>query len=229
MKLSKILDKEKYKKLKDSLGCENDLAVPSIEKIVVNAGLNDKGLDEKKLIELRQQIANITGQLPIIRRAKNTISAFDVREGQPVGLQVTLRKKKMVDFLNKIVKIILPSIKGFKGIPQKSVTNQGNLTIGLDKDVTFPEIDYDEVNTTTGMGVTFVTGAESSSEAKKIFESLGIVFESEEARRMRLEAERKRKEEKKQIAQKRKAYKEMAREKAKEEEGEMPEEEEEEV
>lgn len=217
MRLNNLLDKKEYKSLKKKLGYENDLAMPQVEKVVVNAGLGEKGLDKKKLSELKQQLANITGQIPVVRKAKNTISAFDVQEGQPVGLQVTLRKSKMTDFLNKLTMIILPSIKSFKGVPQKSVTSEGNLTIGLTDEVTYPEIDYDKVDVTTGMGVTIVTTCKNRKEANKVLTALGVVFESEEARQMRLEAEEKRKEERERLAQKRKAYKQMAKSKASDE------------
>jgi large subunit ribosomal protein L5 len=174
-------------------------------------------LDKQKLKSLQDQLALITGQQPIVRYAKQAVSAFDVKENQAVGLQVTLRRKRMYDFLKKLTSVILPSWKEFKGIPQQAITPQGNLTIGLTKTVIFPEINYETINVNSGMSVTIVTTTSDPKEAKQLFQQLGVIFETKEARQLREKAIQQRQEEKKALAEKKKAYREMAKATASEE------------
>ncbi len=214
MSLKAYLGEKEFKALKKALKIEHDLALPKPAKIVVNMGISDKGLDKEKLKSLEDQLAMITGQRPTVRRTKQAVSAFEVKENQPVGLQVTLRKQRMYDFLRKLVSVILPSWREFKGVPRGSLTPQGDLTIGLTENVIFPEIDYDSIKETCGMSVTIVTTARDREAAERLFQQLGIVFETTEARRMREEAVERRKEERMALAAKRKAYQEMAQAKA---------------
>ena len=209
--LKKYLGKKEFEELKKALKVDNDLAVARPQKIVVNMGINDMGLDKEKLKILQGQLALITGQQPIIRYTKQAISAFDVKENQPVGLQATLRGRRMYDFLKKLTDIILPSWREFKGVSRQAVTPQGDLTIGLTKTVIFPEIDYETIDITSGMSVTIVTTGQNRKEAKKLFKRLGIIFETKEARQLREKAAQRRQEEKKALAEKKRAYREMAK------------------
>jgi len=224
MNFKEYLGSKKFERLKQELGLENDLAVPRIVKIVINMGIGENGLDKKKVKSLSEQMALITGQWPRIRRAKQAVSAFDVKENQIVGLQVTLRKGRMYDFFKKLVSIILPSWRDFKGIPSQSLTRQGDITIGLKADVVFPEVDYDRVEVTNGMSISITTTAKNAKEGRKLFEALGLIFETEQARRMREEAAALKKEERMAQAAKKRAYQELAKIKIKEKEKAMPEE-----
>lgn len=218
MNLKEYLNKKEFEQIKKDLKVDHDLAVPTVSKIIVNMGIGEAGLDKKRLKSLSEQLALITGQQPAIRKAKQAISAFDVKENQIIGLQVTLRKKRMYHFLKKLVSIILPAWREFKGVPGQSVTEQGDLTIGLTKNVVFPEIDYDTIEITNGMSITIVTTAKDREQGQRLFEGLGIVFETEEAREMREEAIERRREERMALAAKRKAYQELAKLKVKGEE-----------
>jgi large subunit ribosomal protein L5 len=210
-RLKKYLKKDKFNKFKSRLKLDNDFAVPRPTKLIVNMGIGEKGKDKEVLKELKFQLAKITGQMPIETRSKSSVSSFGIVEGQIVGLQVTLRGDRMYDFLTKIVQIILPSWKNFKGVSKKSVTAQGNLTIGLPSEAYFPEIDYEKTNQTNGLSLTIVSTANNKNIGLKLFEVLGFVFESEEARKTREEIEAKRREEQKRLAERQKAYKEMAK------------------
>ncbi len=225
-RLKKYLQPKKFNKLKKELSCDNDFAIPKPEKIVVNMGIGEKGKDKEALKELKSQLSKITGQLPVETRSKSSVSAFSVIENQIVGLRVTLRDKRMYDFLTKIVRIVLPSWKNFKGITISSLTPQGDLTVGLPAEVFFPEIDYDKVKQTNGLSFTIVTTANNKEEATKLFKALGFVFESEEARKAREEIEAKRREEKKRLAERKKTYLEMAKTPGEEDDSEQTEEEE---
>jgi large subunit ribosomal protein L5 len=209
--MKKYLGKVKFNKLKKDLGYKNDFQVPKPTKIVVNMGIGERGKDKDHLKQLQEQLSLITGQYPSYRKAKQSVSAFDVNEGQIVGLMTTLRGKRMYDFLTKVVRIILPSWKNFKGVPRESVTDQGNLTIGLPDNVYFPEINYEQTKVLNGVSLTIVTSANDRDEAIQLLTALGLVFESQEARQARIETEKKRQEEREMLAEKRKAYKEMAK------------------
>jgi len=210
-RLKQYLKKKKFNQLKKELNISNDLAVPKVEKVIINMGIKDRGRDKNKLKQLKDQLSLISGQQPIERKAKQSISAFDVRENQIVGLMSTLRRSRAYDFIAKLSRIILPSWKNFKGIAKNSLTDQGNLTIGLPASVYFPEIDYEKVDLTNGLAVTIVTSADSKKKGLKLFEKLGFIFETEAARKLREESERKRAEERKILAERRKAYQEMAK------------------
>lgn len=228
MLLKEYLGKKEFGRFKKEFGVENDLAVPRPEKIVVNMGIGEAGLDKKRLQSLIEQLSLITGQRPAIRKTKQAISAFDVKEGQIVGLQVTLRKRRMYHFLRKLVSVILPAWREFKGIASQAVTEQGDLSIGLTNNVVFPEIDYESFKITNGMAVTIVTTAKNREEGRKLFEQLGFVFETEEARRMREEVAERRREERLALAAKKKAYQELVKTKVQAEEEPAKEEKEEE-
>lgn len=158
-RLKNYLGIREFNRYKKTVKAVNDFAVAKVEKVVINMGIGGRGTDKSQLSQLKEQLALITAQMPAERRARQSISAFDVREGQIVGLQSTLRGQRAYDFIEKIVKIILPSWKNFKGIPRDSLTDQGDLTIGLPANIYFPEIDYEKADLTNGMAVTIVTSA----------------------------------------------------------------------
>jgi len=225
MNLKEYLGDKQFKGLKSAFSEDNINAVPKLTKLVINMGIRDLGLDKTKLEEVEKQVTQITGQKPARRKTKQAISAFDVKENQIVGLQVTLRGGRMYDFLRKLVSIILPSWKSFKGVPRESITPQGDLTIGLSQGVIFPEIDYEEVESTNGLAVTFNTTANDKESALALFQLLGIIFESTEAKKLREESAKRRREERQAIADKKKAYVQMAKSTASEDEEAAPEEE----
>jgi large subunit ribosomal protein L5 len=210
-KLKKYLGKDKLNQLMTELSLDNLLAVPKPKKVIVNMGIGGYGKDKEALKELKDQISKITGQKPIETKSKQSVSAFEVVEGQVVGLQATLRGQRMYDFITKVIQIILPSWKDFKGIAMKSVTDQGDLTVGLPDNVYFPEINYEKTNIVNGLSFTIVTTADNRDDGFILFQKLGFIFESEEARKAREEIEEKRKEEKRALAERMKSYQEMAK------------------
>lgn len=150
--------------------------VPRLEKIVVNMGVGDAVQNSKLLDSAAVDLALITGQRPIITRAKNSISAFHIREGMPIGAKVTLRGERMYDFLDRLVSIALPRVRDFRGLPGKGFDGRGNYSLGLKEQLIFPEIDYDKVEKIRGMDVTVVTSARTDEEAKELLQGLGMPF-----------------------------------------------------
>jgi len=163
--------------LKEEYGYENIMAVPKLEKIVVNAGVGEAVEDEKELDAVRENIALITGQQPVKTRAKKSVSAFKLREGMPIGCKVTLRNKVMYEFLDRLINLALPRTRDFQGIPDRSFDGRGNYSLGINDQTIFPEIDTDVVEKVHGMDVTFVTTAETDEEAYSLLKLLGLPFE----------------------------------------------------
>lgn len=172
---------EKYKKeiaeqLRKDFNYPNVNQVPVLKKIVINMGVKEGVQDIKVLDTLAEELAMITGQKPVITRAKKDISNFKLRKGNPVGLKVTLRKKVMYEFFDRLVNVAMPRIKDFRGVSDKSFDQQGNYSIGITEQIIFPEVDYDKVKKVQGMDITFVSTAKTKEEAKKLLEYLGIPF-----------------------------------------------------
>jgi len=173
--------KEKYQKtvvpsLKQEFGYTNDLAVPKILKVVVASGIG-KAKDDAKISEVAQNtLQRITGQKPLITLARQSISAFKVREGMAVGLKVTLRGKRMWDFLTKLVAITLPRVRDFRGLSEKSFDKQGNFSIGFKEHLVFPEIKSDEVEKLHGLEVAVATSAKNKEEGLSLLKQLGFPF-----------------------------------------------------
>ncbi len=153
------------------------MEVPKIEKVVVNVGVGDAIQNSKLLDEAVEELAAITGQAPIITKAKKSIANFKVREGMPIGAKVTLRAEKMYEFLDKLFNIALPRVRDFHGVPETSFDGRGNYTLGVKEQLIFPEIDFDKVNRTRGMDVVIVTTADTNEEAKALLKDLGMPFE----------------------------------------------------
>jgi large subunit ribosomal protein L5 len=163
-------------KLAKEFGIKNYMAIPKLEKIVINIGLGD-ALENKKVIEsAREQLSVICGLRPVITHAKHDISTFKLRKGDPIGIKVTLRKKKMYDFMQKLVSIVLPRIRDFRGVPISGFDRFGNYTLGLREQTIFPEIGYNQVDKTRGLEITFVTNCRQKEKAKKLLEILGMPF-----------------------------------------------------
>lgn len=173
--------KEKYKKevipaMMEKFGYKNPFAVPKLEKVVLNVGLS-QGLKDKKYEDLVEQtLMRITGQKPIKTKAKKSVSSFKIREGMIVGTKVTLRKDKMYDFVTKFINITLARVRDFRGLSQKAVDKQGNLTIGFREHIVFPEIRPDEVEKIHGLEVTVATSAKNKEEGLELLTLLGFPF-----------------------------------------------------
>lgn len=176
--------KEKYIKevipaLKKDLGIDNVMALPKIKKVTINIGLG-KSLSDPKFTEIAQStLTKISGQKPVFRKAKKSISAFKIRQGLEVGLMVTLRGKRMYDFLSKLINVALPRARDFRGLDSKSIDEMGNLTIGFREHIIFPEIKSDEIEKIHGLEVSISTTASSKEEGLKLFEKLGFPFKKD--------------------------------------------------
>ncbi len=152
------------------------MEVPKIEKVVVNMGVGDAIQNSKLLDEAVEEMAAITGQAPVITKAKKSIANFKVREGMSIGCKVTLRADKMYEFLDKLFNISLPRVRDFRGVSDTAFDGRGNYTLGVKEQIIFPEIDFDKVNRTRGMDVVIVTTAKTNEEAKALLEGLGMPF-----------------------------------------------------
>jgi len=162
--------------LRKEFGYVNIMAVPRIEKVVVNMGLGEATQNVKVIDMAHDELARITGQKPVTRRAKKSIAAFKVRKGMPVGVMVTLRGARMYEFLDRLVSIALPRVRDFKGVSPKGFDGRGNYTLGLRDQLLFPEIDYMKVDKARGMNVSVVTTAKTDEEARRLLQLLGMPF-----------------------------------------------------
>ncbi len=165
-------------KLKSDLGIKNQLAVPKVIKIVINVGSGEAATNKKVLDEIVEELKLITGQKPVITKARQSISAFKIRKGMPIGVKVTLRGKKMYDFFEKLVKIVLPRFRDFSGIDVKAIDRNGNLNLGVSEQTLFPEIEYDKISKVRGLQITLVTNAGEQERGKKLLQSFGIPFKN---------------------------------------------------
>ena len=175
--------KEKYQselvaKLKDQLEIANINDVPRLEKIVVNMGVGAAAGDSKLLDAAMNDMRVITGQQPCITRARKSIAGFKIREGQAIGCKVTLRGDRMWEFLDRLLSVALPRVRDFRGIPATSFDGRGNYTLGITEQLIFPEIDYDKIDRTRGMDITFVTTAKDNDSAYALLKELGFPFKS---------------------------------------------------
>jgi len=171
--------KERYVKdvlpeLKNKLGYGNVMELPRIQKIVVGIGLGEAITNAKALESAEKDLATITGQKPVVTHAKKSIAAFKLRAGMPIGMMVTLRGKRMWDFFDRLVGIVLPRIRDFRGIPGDAFDGRGNYTLGLKEQIVFPEIEYDKIEKIRGLQVTIVTSAKRDDEAKLLLKLMGM-------------------------------------------------------
>ena len=173
--------KEKYQNeikqsLQKDLGLDNTMAVPRLEKIVINMGLGEATQNVKIMDPLLADLSLIAGQKPVITKAKKSIAAFKLREGMPIGAMVTLRGDKMYEFLDRLIAIALPRVRDFRGVSSKSFDGRGNYTLGLRDQLIFAEIDYAKVDKTKGMNVTIVTTAKDDDGARALLKGFGMPF-----------------------------------------------------
>lgn len=176
MNFQDYYNQEAKKILMKELKLSNPMQVPSLVKVVVNVGAGEAVSSKGVLEKIKEQLAVITGQRPIITKARKSVSAFKIRKGLPIGAKVTLRGKKMYQFLEKLIKIVIPRLRDFRGIAAKNIDLNGNLNIGFYEQTIFPEIEYDKVDKIRGLEVTIVTSAKNHEKGKKLFEVLGIPF-----------------------------------------------------
>lgn len=174
---------ERYRKeivpaLNKQFGYANPLQSPRLQKIVINVGVGEGATDPKIIEVCLQELALITGQRPIVTKAKKAISNFKIRKGSTIGCKVTLRGRRMYEFMDRLVSIALPRIRDFRGISSKSFDGGGHYTLGLSDQVIFPEIEYDKVEKTYGMDITFVIRSRSQEESRELLKQLGMPFRS---------------------------------------------------
>jgi len=173
--------KEKYvnetvAKLKEKFSYKNIMQVPKLEKIVINMGLGEAIQNPKAIDAAVGDLSLITGQKPVVTRAKKSIAGFKLREGMPIGVKVTLRGERMFEFADKLFNIALPRVRDFRGVSGKAFDGRGNYTLGIREQLMFPEIEYDKVDKVRGMDIVFVTSARTDEEAKELLAQLGMPF-----------------------------------------------------
>jgi large subunit ribosomal protein L5 len=162
--------------LMKSAGYKNINEVPRLEKIIINMGVGEALQDPKKLDSAIAEIAAITGQRPVMRRARKSISNFKLRSGMAIGCSVTLRDERMYEFLDRLINVAIPRIRDFRGIPSKSFDGRGNYTFGITEQIIFPEIEYDKIDKIRGMNITMVTTAKTDKEGFELLLALGMPF-----------------------------------------------------
>jgi large subunit ribosomal protein L5 len=169
-RLKLLYDTVGKKKLSDAFSEKNPMKIPKLEKVVVTMSLKDALVDSKVVDSVVSDLFLITGQKPIITKAKKSIAAFKLRQGMPMGCKVTLRKSMMYDFLDRLVNIALPRVKDFRGISSKQFDGNGNFSMGLKEHIVFPEINYDKIDKVRGMNIAIVTTASTDEQAKALLE-----------------------------------------------------------
>ena len=175
-RLKERYQKEVRKRIQDEFGIKNPMAVPKIDKVVLNMGVGEAISNIKILDTAVEELATITGQKPVVTKAKKSIASFKLREGQSIGTRVTLRGEKMYEFLDRLINIALPRVRDFRGVPTKSFDGRGNYTLGIRDHVIFPEIDVAKVDKSKGMNITIVTTAKTDEQARVLLRELGMPF-----------------------------------------------------
>jgi large subunit ribosomal protein L5 len=174
--LKQIYNDELRKKLKEEFGIKNDFAVPRLSKIVINIGVGEAKDDKSVMDKVNENLKAISGQKPVITKAKKSISNFKLVKGAPIGIMVTLRGQRMYDFLEKLITVVLPKVRDFRGIPTTSFDSQGNYSLGLREQIIFPEIDYRNVDKVRGMQISIISTAEDVEKGRRLLELLGMPF-----------------------------------------------------
>ncbi len=177
--------KEKYQKeavpaLMERHGYKNIMQVPRIEKVVLNIGVGEAIQNAKALESAEADLVTISGQHPITTRAKKSVAAFRLREGMPIGLKVTIRGKRMYQFLDRLLNAVLPRVREFQGVPPNAFDGRGNYTLGFKEQIAFPEVDYDKIDKTRGLEISIVTTAKTDEESKHLLELIGLPFAKDE-------------------------------------------------
>lgn len=163
--------------LVEAFGYKNRMAVPKLDKIVVNMGVGEAVGDSKKIGAASDDLTAISGQKPVVTRARRSVANFKLREGMPIGAKVTLRRNRMYEFLDRLVTVALPRVRDFRGLPDKSFDGNGNYALGLKEQIVFPEIDYDKVDTIRGMDIVICTTAKSDEEARALLDGFDFPFQ----------------------------------------------------
>jgi len=175
-RLKQKYDKDIVPELKKTFGYKNVMQVPRLEKIVLNVGLGEAVQNSKALEAAEADLTAIAGQHPVVTRAKKSIAAFKLREGMPIGIMVTLRGKRMFEFYDKLVNVVMARVRDFQGVSPDSFDGQGNYSLAIKEQIVFPEIDYDKVDKLRGLGITIVTTAVTDEEGKGLLQSMGMPF-----------------------------------------------------
>ena len=176
--LKTFYDETVVPKLKEKFNYTKPMQIPKIEKIVINMGLGEAIHNIKIIDSAVEELKQISGQQPVVTRAKKSIASFKLREGMPIGCMVTLRKKRMYDFLNKLVNVALPRVRDFRGISGKAFDGAGNYSLGVKEQLIFPEIEYDKIDKIKGLNVSIVTTAKSNEEGKELLKLMGMPFKN---------------------------------------------------
>jgi large subunit ribosomal protein L5 len=162
--------------LKEKFGYDNVMQVPRLEKITLNMGLGEAVGDKKVLEKAVADMAKITGQAPVVTKARKSVASFKIRDGYPIGCMVTLRRERMYEFLDRLVSVALPRVRDFRGIPRKSFDGQGNYNLGVKEQIIFPEINYDQIDAIRGMDIAITTSARNDAEGLALLEAFGFPF-----------------------------------------------------
>ena len=174
--LKSFYEEQVAPKLKEKFGYKNQMQIPRLDKIVLNMGLGEAIQNIKVLDGAVEELMAIAGQRPVITRAKKSIAAFKLRAGMPIGCMVTLRRRKMYDFYQKLVNIALPRVRDFRGVSPKAFDGAGNYSLGIKEHIIFPEIDYDKIDKIKGMNISIVTTAKSDEEGRELLKLMGMPF-----------------------------------------------------
>ncbi len=177
-RLKEHYQKEVRKKIQDQFGIKNPMAVPKLEKIVLNMGMGEAIQNSKILDTAVDELTTIAGQKPVVTKAKKSIAAFKLREGVAIGTMVTLRGEKMYEFLDRLINLALPRVRDFRGVPSRSFDGRGNYTLGIKDHLIFPEIDIAKVDKSKGMNITIVTTANNDEQARFLLKEMGMPFGS---------------------------------------------------
>lgn len=175
-RLQEKYEKEVVSALMDKFGYKNIMEVPKLEKIVINMGVGEAKENQKSLEAAVEDLAKITGQKPILTKAKKSVANFKIRENMPLGCKVTLRKQNMYEFADKLINVALPRVRDFSGVSSKSFDGRGNYAIGIKEQIMFPEIEFDKIDKIRGMDIIFVTTAKTDEEARELLRFLGMPF-----------------------------------------------------
>jgi len=176
-RLAEKYREEVFTQLQKEFGLENPMQVPRIEKVTCNIGIGEASRNAKLLDAAVEQLANITGQKPVLRKARRSIAAFKLREGMPVGVKVTLRRERMFEFLDRLICVALPRVRDFRGISPTAFDGRGNYTLGVRDILIFPEVDYQKVEETLGMNITITTSAPADDQARALLAGMGMPFQ----------------------------------------------------
>jgi large subunit ribosomal protein L5 len=175
-RLKTLYDTEIRATLKKEFGYTNELQIPRLDKIVLNMGVGEAVADSKKIKAAHDELMMISGQKPVINKARTSIATFKLREGMPIGVKVTMRRARMYDFLDRLIMIALPRVRDFRGIRGKNFDGRGNFAMGIKEHIVFPEIDYDKVEEIRGMDIIITTTASTDAEAKALLKAFNMPF-----------------------------------------------------